>query len=310
MPPTRSRRNGATNTRATSTPAGISCGSTPSRARSGSASSPPTLSSPRATTPFPASNRAPNARSTRDRWRSMPATRRETDHEIGRMVEAIDDLGRQGQHARSFYYFRDNGASMEGTGERHLQREWSFSTAYRSRPGPAARGGMKAYGGPSKYGAAEDRAALCGRLGLGGQHALSMGQAGRLPSRRDPQPHGRALAEEKEREWRASQPLPMHRHRHRSDPARGRRRAGAQDRRRHAAVGPRCSGVSLPARRLPTRQAPSRRPTQQYFEVLGNRAMYKDGWWLACRLPRIPWKVDPTTLARFAPGRWDPDTDC
>ena len=48
--------------------------------------------------------------------------------------------------------------------------------------------------------------------------------------------------------------------------------------------------------------APSRH-TQQYFEVLGNRAMYKDGWWLACRLPRIPWKVDPASLAPFAPGR-------
>ena len=54
--------------------------------------------------------------------------------------------------------------------------------------------------------------------------------------------------------------------------------------------------------------APSRH-MQQYFEVLGNRAMYKDGWWLACRLPRIPWKLDPASLAHFAPGRWDPDTD-
>ena len=53
----------------------------------------------------------------------------------------------------------------------------------------------------------------------------------------------------------------------------------------------------------PTRHA------QQYFEILGNRAMYKDGWWLACRLPRIPWKLDPATLTRFAPGRWDPDAD-
>jgi arylsulfatase A-like enzyme len=35
------------------------------------------------------------------------------------------------------------------------------------------------------------------------------------------------------------------------------------------------------------------RHTQQYFETIGNRAMYKDGWWLAMRTPRIPWVVTP-----------------
>ena len=54
--------------------------------------------------------------------------------------------------------------------------------------------------------------------------------------------------------------------------------------------------------------APSRH-TQQYFEILGNRAMYKDGWIACWRLDRIPWKLDPDTLARFAPGKWDPDKD-
>ncbi len=51
------------------------------------------------------------------------------------------------------------------------------------------------------------------------------------------------------------------------------------------------------------------RHTQQYFEVFGNRAMYKDGWWLSSRMPRIPWKADPKTMAQFAPGKWDPDKD-
>lgn len=54
-------------------------------------------------------------------------------------------------------------------------------------------------------------------------------------------------------------------------------------------------------------QAPERH-TQQYFEAVGNRAMYKDGWWLAMRLPRIPWELDPEALRRFGPG-WDPDAD-
>jgi arylsulfatase A-like enzyme len=51
------------------------------------------------------------------------------------------------------------------------------------------------------------------------------------------------------------------------------------------------------------------RHTQQYFEILGNRGMYKDGWWLSMMMPRTPWKVDPETLKQFAPGVWDPDGD-
>jgi arylsulfatase len=42
---------------------------------------------------------------------------------------------------------------------------------------------------------------------------------------------------------------------------------------------------------------------------LGNRAIYKDGWIACWRPDRIPWKFDPETAARFAPGKWDPDKD-
>jgi arylsulfatase A-like enzyme len=51
------------------------------------------------------------------------------------------------------------------------------------------------------------------------------------------------------------------------------------------------------------------RHTQQYFEILGNRGMYKDGWWLSTMMPRTPWKVDPETLKQFAPGVWHPEND-
>jgi arylsulfatase A-like enzyme len=49
--------------------------------------------------------------------------------------------------------------------------------------------------------------------------------------------------------------------------------------------------------------------TLQYFENFGNRAMYKDGWWLAMRMPRVPWRLDPEVLKTFAPGVWKPDDD-
>jgi len=55
-------------------------------------------------------------------------------------------------------------------------------------------------------------------------------------------------------------------------------------------------------------KAPERH-TQQYFEMFGNRAMYKDGWLASCRLQRVPWKMDPETVAKFAPGEWDPEQD-
>ena len=41
--------------------------------------------------------------------------------------------------------------------------------------------------------------------------------------------------------------------------------------------------------------APEHR-TQQYSRV-GNRAMYKDGWWLAIKTKRIPWVLTPEALA-------------
>jgi arylsulfatase A-like enzyme/uncharacterized membrane protein len=52
------------------------------------------------------------------------------------------------------------------------------------------------------------------------------------------------------------------------------------------------------------------RHTQQYFEMFGSRAMYKDGWWAASRPDRVPWDVSPETIAKFGPDAdWDPDRD-
>ena len=67
------------------------------------------------------------------------------------------------------------------------------------------------------------------------------------------------------------------------------------------------TGVTF-ADSLADADAPERH-TQQYFENFGNRAMYKDGWWLSMRMPRIPWRLDPGLLKRFAPGVWNPDED-
>ena len=49
--------------------------------------------------------------------------------------------------------------------------------------------------------------------------------------------------------------------------------------------------------------------TVQYSEAFGSRAIYKDGWWACARLDRIPWDFGPETLAKLAPGVYDPEND-
>ncbi len=51
------------------------------------------------------------------------------------------------------------------------------------------------------------------------------------------------------------------------------------------------------------------RHTVQYFEFAGSRAIYKDGWWACAKLDRKPWDFSPETMARFAPGVYDPEKD-
>jgi arylsulfatase len=48
--------------------------------------------------------------------------------------------------------------------------------------------------------------------------------------------------------------------------------------------------------------APSTR-TQQYFEMLGNRAMYADGWIASCRHGRLPWETSGSFS--FADDKWE-----
>jgi uncharacterized protein YfiM (DUF2279 family) len=52
------------------------------------------------------------------------------------------------------------------------------------------------------------------------------------------------------------------------------------------------------------------RHTVQYFEILGARGIYRDGWWAGTRLDKAPWDLSPETLSRFGPGSgWDPDAE-
>ena len=58
--------------------------------------------------------------------------------------------------------------------------------------------------------------------------------------------------------------------------------------------------------------APTRR-TVQYFEMMGDHALYKDGWWLATKVKRAPWEAfgpanpDPLNNAEFELYNLDTD---
>ena len=55
--------------------------------------------------------------------------------------------------------------------------------------------------------------------------------------------------------------------------------------------------------------AAEERHTVQYFESMGSRAIYQDGWWACARLDRAPWDFSPATMRKLAPGVYDPEQD-
>ena len=201
------------------------------------------------------------------------------------------------------YIFGDNGASMEGTitgsfNELTMQNGIALTRrAAALADRPVRRAG--------RLGHRRVRAALRERLGVGRERPVPVGQAGRLAPGRHAQRHGRLLAASGS-----------------ATPARLRSQFT------HCIdIGPtilEAAGIPEPKVVDGIAQKPmegtsflysfddataAERHTVQYFEIVGNRAIYKDGWWAACKLDRIPWDLSPPTMARFAPGTYDPEQD-
>src|SRR5438270_4148100 len=224
-----------------------------------------------------------------------------TDHAVGRVVQAIEDMG-LGHNTLIIYIFGDNGASMEGT------ENGTFNEIITLNGIPLAAEqqlkAIKAYGGLDKWGGPDMDPHYAAAWAWAGNTPFKWGKqvASHLGGIRNPM----VIA------W----------------PKRIKNKGGLRSQFTHCtdiaptileAVGlpePKevngvaqmpMQGVSLLST-FDDANAPARH-TQQYFEILGNRAMYKDGWIACWRLDRIPWKLDPETLARFAPGKWDPEKD-
>ena len=224
-----------------------------------------------------------------------------TDYQIGRVVQAIEGMGLR-DNTLIIVIWGDNGSSMEGT-ETGTFNEITTLTGIPLSPEQQlklidAYGGMDAWGGPV----------------MQPHFSCAWAWAGNAPFR-----WGKQVASHL---GGTRNPMVV------SWPARIKDRGGLRSQFSHVIdVAPtilEVTGIAAPQRVDGIQQMPihgtsfaytfddanaEERHTQQYFEMFGNRAMYKDGW-LACgRLDRIPWKLDPETLAKFAPGKWDPDRD-
>ena len=167
-----------------------------------------------------------------------------TDHHVGRLVDSLKKLNLL-DDTLIYYIIGDNGASAEGTLQRHIQRDDQFQ--WRGRTGdPRVPDG--AAGQAGRPGILQPL-----RCGLGARHgyAVPVDQAGRLALGRHAQRDDRALAQGNPGKGRNPHPVPSRDRRRADHPGGGRaaradlrqRSAAAPDRRRqHGVLVQRCQG--------------------------------------------------------------------
>ena len=223
------------------------------------------------------------------------------DHNVGRVIDAIDDLGEL-ENTLVLWIWGDNGASMEGTitgsfNELTMQNGIPLSDEMQLQLSERY-GGIDAWGGPM----------------MDPHYSAAWAWAGNTPFQWGKQV-GSHLGGTRN-------PLVVH------WPERITEAGALRSHFTHVIdVGPTIldiTGIPMPthidgieqqpmhgvtfADSLTDANAPERH-TQQYFETIGNRSMYKDGWWLSMKTARIPWVLTPDAIKPYAPGVWDPDQD-
>jgi arylsulfatase len=224
------------------------------------------------------------------------------DYHVGRLLDAIEEMGDM-DDTLVFYIWGDNGASMEGTTTGSFN-EMTFLNGIVLEPKQQLAliekyGGIEALGGPHTAPHVAAAWAWAGNTPF--QWGKQM--ASHLGGTRDPMVVS----------W----------------PNRIKSRGGLRSQFTHVIdIGPtilEAAGIPEPKVVDGIEQEPmdgvsflhtfddanaEERHTVQYFEVLGNRAIYKDGWWACSRLDKLPWDLSPQTMGKWGPGsNWDPDKD-
>ena len=223
------------------------------------------------------------------------------DYQVGRVLAAVEELG-QRDNTLVLYIFGDNGASMEGTPTGTFNEITSLLgiplTAEQQLRLIAFNGGLAGWGGPN----------------TNPHYSSAWGWAGNAPFQ-----WGKQVASHL---GGIRAPMVV------SWPKGIMDRGGLRSQFTHVIdVAPTILEVAklpAPAQVDGVQQTPLQgvsfaysfddataksRHTTQYFAILGNRSIYKDGWLLSARLPKLPWDLTPNTLGQFAPGVWDPEKD-
>ena len=149
-----------------------------------------------------------------------------TDHEIGRVIQAVEDMG-QRDNTLIIYITGDNGPSSEGLRNGTPNEFTAFN-------GVAMEVNPQLLWYPF-WGSERDLPALRGRLGVGDGHAVQVGEAGGFALRRDGARHGHVVARPHQGPGRHPPPVPS-RHRHRADHPRSHRHPAARHDQRHQAA--------------------------------------------------------------------------
>lgn len=224
-----------------------------------------------------------------------------TDWNVGRLLDAIREMGEL-DNTLVIYIWGDNGASMEGT----LTGSFNETTFFNGLVIEAD----KQLELISKFGGIE---------GLGGFHSAPHYAAAWAHSQNTPFPWGKQVASHL---GGARNPMVV------AWPKRIKHDDKVRSQFTHVIdVGPTILQLaSIPEPKVVDgiQQEPmdgtsflysfddaraAERHTVQYFEMLGSRGIYKDGWWAGARLDKAPWDFSPATLKRFAPGQYDPEKD-
>ena len=202
------------------------------------------------------------------------------DAQAGRLIDELERLGIR-DNTLIFYVLSDNGSSAEG--QNGTISELLAQNGIPSEVKDHIRA-LNELGGLDVLGTQQDRQHVPRRLGLGGQHALPGDQARRLALRRHAHADGGVLAEGHQAGRGDAHAVPP-RQRHRADDLR--RASGSQPPKRVDGVPQEpMDGVSMKYT-FADAKAPGRKKSQ-YFEVMGSRAIYQDGWIASVFGPALP----------------------
>ena len=233
---------------------------------------------------------APRRRSSSSgRWRSSPPIEAYNDHEIGRVIQAVEDMGKL-DNTLIIYINGDNGTSAEG-GPLGTPNEVAFFNGVNMMPVAEQMKWYDVWGTEQTY----------NHMSAGWSWAFDTPftwfKQNASQARRHPPVHGGLLARRTSRTRAASASSSSTS----STSCRPSSRSPASPRPRsvdgikQAPIEGTSFAYTFDAKNA---KAPSRHKTQ-YFEMMGQWALYHEGWLLSTKVNRAPWEA-------FGPANPDP----